>query len=233
MLFISPPFGNYISLPYSYQIKGSFTLEERSGLIKQIINTLRYDFNNNGWVNKIGLRNKGLEYGIKNYRKNDIISIAILNKDEIPKINQMIPDDMNIELNISCPNAEKNMINKNLEVFLNKKREFCIIKLSPLTDKRLIDDYYNKGFRQFHCSNTIPTKNGGLSGISLIPNNNNLIKYLQKYKDIYIIAGGGIRYYEDIINYQKNGANGFSLSTIWFNPILAVNLYFNYLYYYK
>ena len=60
MLFISPPFGNYINLPNTKAIKGSFTLKPRSGLIVQIIKTLRYDFNNKGWVNKIGLRNKGI-----------------------------------------------------------------------------------------------------------------------------------------------------------------------------
>ena len=29
MLFISPPFGNYINIPYTTQIKGSFTLYEK------------------------------------------------------------------------------------------------------------------------------------------------------------------------------------------------------------
>ena len=26
------------------------------------------------------------------------------------------------------------------------------------------DNYYNEGFRQFHCSNTLPIKEGGASG---------------------------------------------------------------------
>ena len=72
MLFISPPFGNYINLPDTTQIKGSFTLEPREGLLKQIIKTLRYSYTYNGWVNKIGLRNKGLDYAINNYNKKDI-----------------------------------------------------------------------------------------------------------------------------------------------------------------
>ena len=38
MLFISPPFGNYLTfLPHTTPIKGSYTVEPRSGLIKQII----------------------------------------------------------------------------------------------------------------------------------------------------------------------------------------------------
>ena len=44
MLFISPPFGNYLHLPYTTYIKGSFTLHERKGLIKQIYNTLYYSY---------------------------------------------------------------------------------------------------------------------------------------------------------------------------------------------
>jgi len=62
MLFISPPFGNYIHLPYMKSIKGSYTLNYRPWLFSQIIKTLRYT--DKGWVNKIGLRNKGLEYGL-------------------------------------------------------------------------------------------------------------------------------------------------------------------------
>ena len=53
MLFISPPFGNYISLPHCKSIKGSYTLEPRPGLLKQIWNTLYYDNTMHGWVNKM------------------------------------------------------------------------------------------------------------------------------------------------------------------------------------
>jgi len=60
MLFISPPFGNYLTfLPYTTPIKGSFTVEPRPGLIIQIINTLQYSTLYKGWINKIGLRNPG------------------------------------------------------------------------------------------------------------------------------------------------------------------------------
>ena len=44
MLFISPPFGNYLNLPYTTSIKGSFTYEPRSGLFVQILKTFRYSF---------------------------------------------------------------------------------------------------------------------------------------------------------------------------------------------
>ena len=67
-LFISPPFGNYINLPYTRSIKGSFTLEPRPGLFSQIIKTLRYSFEHKGWINKIGLRNKGIDWAVDKYK---------------------------------------------------------------------------------------------------------------------------------------------------------------------
>ena len=230
MFFISPPFGNYINLPNTTQIKGSYTLEHRDGLISQIFKTLRYSYTYNGWVNKIGLRNKGLDYAIENYNKQNVYSIAILNEEEIPKILDKIPEDMNIELNISCPNAEKKMINNGLYDFLNNKRKWCIIKLSPKTEIDLVDNYYKQGFRQFHCSNTIPIKEGGLSGQSLIPYNNKLITSIKsKYDDVEIISGGGIRQWNDVINYKSLGASHFSVSTLCFNPVRLSILYYDYL----
>ena len=45
---------------------------------------------------------------------------------------------MNIEINVSCPNAEKQMVYKDIEKFLNKERKWCILKLSPTVDLGLI-----------------------------------------------------------------------------------------------
>tara|TARA_Y200000002_G_C22643891_1_gene648243 strand:+ start:695 stop:1396 length:702 start_codon:yes stop_codon:yes gene_type:complete len=228
MYFINPPFSNYINLPNLTPIKGSYTLEERNGLFMQVLKTLRYSFEYNGWINKIGLRNKGLDYGLKNLKENEILSIAILNKSEIPKFIKKIPEDTNLEINISCPNIDKKMVCEGIEKFLNNKRKWCIIKLSPTSDTKLIDNYYNLGFRQFHCSNTLPIKNGGLSGKSLIPYNKKLIGYIcSNYKDTVIIGGGGITNISDIDKYKKFGANHFSFSTVTFCPYLFFNLYYN------
>ena len=60
MLFISPPFGNYLTfLPYTMPIKGSFTIKPRDGLLTQIMQTLHYSTLYKGWINKIGLKNAG------------------------------------------------------------------------------------------------------------------------------------------------------------------------------
>lgn len=233
MLFIGPPFGNYISLPNTTSIKGSFTLEPRSGLFSQIIKTLRYSFQDKGWINKIGLRNPGIDVAIQKYNcdtdKTTIYSIAILNSDEIPKFLEKIPDNMNLELNVSCPNAEKKMIATGLSGFLNDKRRWCIIKLSPKTKHEMIDNYYKQGFRQFHCSNTLPTLHGGLSGPKLIPYTSNIVTYIkQKYPETEVIAGGGIQNTQQIYNYKVLGANHFAISTIFFHPILTSKFFYSF-----
>lgn len=234
ILFISPPFGNYINLPNSKSVYGSFTLEARPGLLNQIFKTLRYSEYHQGWINKIGLRNKGLDYGIDKVKnsKKDILSIAILNKNEIPKFLEKIPEDMNLEINVSCPNLNKNPYDSSsmLSKFLNEKRKWCIVKLSPKTDIETVNGYYNNGFRQFHCSNTLPLGElGGLSGQSLIPYNNKLIKNIRdKFKDVTIISGGGISNMDIANMYLTNGANHISISTLCFNPIKLTAFLFNY-----
>ncbi len=222
MLFINPPFGNYLNVPNTVSIRGSYTLNPRKGLILQIFKTLRYSFACGGWVNKIGLRNKGIDYAIQTYKKGEIISIAILHQEDIDKLLRKVPEDMDIELNVSCPNTEKSVVENGLSQFINDKRSWCIIKLSPVCDTALIDKYYKEGFRQFHCSNTLPVKYGGLSGESLIPYTSRLIKYIKhNYDDTVVIAGGGVKTIEQARKYEKLGADHISASTLFFNPITS------------
>jgi len=229
MLFISPPFGNYIHLPQTRSIKGSYTLEPRDGLILQILKTLRFSFDKNGWINKIGLRNKGLQYGIDNYNhKTDILSIAILNESEIKPILKMLPETTNIELNVSCPNINKRLNDKGIGQFLNPQREWCIIKLSPTTENETIEKYYSIGFRQFHCCNTLPVQGGGLSGPSLIPYVSNMVKFISQYPNTTIIAGGGIQNMQTLNKYKNLGAEYFSVSSLFFHPIKSAIFFNNY-----
>ena len=240
MLFINPPFGNYLNLPKTMQIKGSFTLHYRPGLISQIFKTLRYSNYYSGWINKIGLRNKGIDYAINQYypntqntvNSNKLVSIAILEPGDIEKMKEKIPDDMNIEINISCPNTEKMPISKGIECFLNPKREWCIIKLSPIVKKPEIDRYYRLGFRQFHSCNTYPMKEGGLSGPILKPFSLEIVRYIKRYyKDTVVIGGGGIRTLDDIKEYENAGADHVSISTVCFSPIVFSKLFYDYLRY--
>ena len=230
MLFIGPPFGNYIHLHDTISIKGTFTLEPRDGLFWQIASTLRYSFEYGGWVNRIGLRNNGLDWAIATHDNRDVCSIAIMDENQLDPIVKKIPENMNIEINLGCPNVKNVKLNEGLEKFLNNKRKWCILKLSPTIDTALIDSYYKKGFRQFHCSNTLPVPEGGLSGPSLKEHTSRLVTYIRKkYKDSEIIAGGGIRSIDDISHYKTIGANHFAVSTLLFNPIMFSLLYFDYI----
>ena len=230
MLFIGPPFGNYLNLPYCESVKGSFTLEPRPGLMKQIMNTLRYSYEYGGWINKIGLRNKGIDWALKKYDTNSILSIAILNPDDIKILEKKIPKNQNLEINVSCTNAEKEMVYENIECFLNDKRKWCILKLSPNTSNQSITNFYNKGFRQFHCCNTIPIPEGGLSGPKLIPHTSEKLNYIRSnYKDSIVITGGGVRKWKDAEDYLNQGANHISISSLLFNPLYASVFYANYI----
>ena len=192
---------------------------------------MRYSFEKQGWINQIGLRNKRIDWAIKKYKfdKQAIVSIAIMNRNEIDILNNKIPDTMNLELNISCPNVKNNLIHDDLYKFLNSERKWCSIKLSPLTDISLIDKYYKQGFKKFYCCNTLPTKYGGLSGISIQQYSFNLIEEIKtKYSDVEIIGGGGITTIDDIDKYNKYGATHYSISSLMFNPILFCLFYYNY-----
>lgn len=231
MIFISPPFGNYIHIPYMTRIYGSFTLEPRYGLWMQVFKTLRYIPRYKGWVNKIGLRNKGIDWALQNVPNEHIISIAIMKEEEIPSLIEKIPNERNIEINISCPNVEKSGNLDNLSGFLNDNRKWCILKVSPHISFHQLDLYYRIGFRQFHCSNTVPVPEGGLSGIAVHSFSSKNIQYLkEKYHDVEIIAGGGIQTTKDIQLYKGYGAKHFSISTGFFHPINISPLITKYIY---
>ena len=241
-LYISPPFGNYFGLlPGTTSIYGSFTLYPRPGLLSQIYKTLHYSRENKGWINKIGLRNPGIDYMINKWKnswfasfhKNNIVSIAILEHKDIDDLLNKIPTDMNLEINISCPNTEHTMIKQNVNKFLNPKRKHCSLKCSPLTTTDEVDKYYEMGFRTFHFSNTLPVKLGGLSGITLIPYTEQLTEYTHnKYGDsVEIISGGGIRSMEQVLKYKEKGCSAVSVSTLCFNPLLFLWFYGKFMYY--
>ena len=235
--FIAAPFGNYIKFKFRdnvIPVTGSWTLHYRSGFlgrIVRILKTMRYDRKRYGWLNKLGLPNEGIEVGLKKTNSSEIMSIAAIEDSDFNKLFKLIPFDQSLEINFSCPNLdEKSPLSWNDASIFNKSpsnRKYCIAKIAPTTTidqlAFLID---NLGFKQIHCCNTLPVKEGGLSGKSLIPYVNNLISIIrEKWGDeIVIIAGGGITDKNDIKNYLSRGANHISLGTICFKPWKIKNL---------
>jgi len=216
--FIAAPFGNYIKTSNTISVTGSWTIEKRKGRIKQIVKTLRYT--KRGWVNKIGLRNPGFEHGIKNHKKNEVFSIAGIEKDDWKIFAELIPSDTNLEVNMSCPNIESHFTS-GIENFSYESRQWYIGKISPLTTFDELEKYINEfNFKQIHACNTLPVEKGGLSGKELIPYTEKFIKHIKHhFPQVEVIAGGGIDEKKDIQNYIDLGADHISLGTVCFNPV--------------
>ena len=216
--YIAAPFGNYLHKPDMYSVMGTYTLQPRPGLLKQILKTLRYSFHYNGWTNKLGLRNPGIETAINKYYQNPsrrIISLYGFNKGEWETLAKYTRG-MKQELNISCPNVENKFHNTGCPVDLFPS---AIVKMSPLTTEEEIVMYMERGVRRWHFSNTLPVSQGGLSGKTLMQYNRKLIKFtLSEDKRAKVIGGGGVTSMSDVRFYKDLGCIGVSLGSVCMLP---------------
>jgi dihydroorotate dehydrogenase len=224
---ISPPFGNYISHSACTRIRGSYTWHHRPGLIYHTLRSLRPT--EGGWVNQIGLRNKGLE-NIGKFNSEQIYSLVGLEADDWQLMFDHIRtfhylDKPLIELNLGCPNVHKYGIP--LEVLKKYCHFYRVIAKLPATDK-IYDTAamcVETGVDYLHCSNTLPTPDGGESGDRLFEFNLPIVaRMAQLYPAIPIIAGGGIKDITTLKQYHQAGARIFSLATIWLTPWRAIKL---------
>ena len=216
--YIAAPFGNYLHKPDMYSVMGTYTLQPRPGLLKQILKTLRYSFHYNGWTNKLGLRNPGIETAINKYYQNPsrrIISLYGFNKGEWETLAKYTRG-MKQELNLSCPNVENKFHNTGCPVELFPD---AILKMSPLTTEEEIVMYMERGVRRWHFSNTLPVSQGGLSGKTLMQYNRKLIKFtLSEDKRAKVIGGGGVTSMSDVRFYKDLGCIGVSLGSVCMLP---------------
>ena len=212
---ISPPFGRYFSHENATSVKGSYTWERRRGLIIQTLKTFRPT--KKGWVNKIGLRNPGLQ-NIK-FNRNNIYSIAGINDNDWTKMLSIIPVRCMIELNLSCPNVD------DCGIDIGAIQWACnyftiIVKIGPVIGaEKIIEQCIDAGVHHIHLTNTLPVENGGESGRRLKPISLGLVKETrQQYPNVSIIGGGGIYDIQDVYDYREAGANKFSLATAFMVP---------------
>jgi dihydroorotate dehydrogenase len=231
--FISAPFGNYIRSKSTISVKGTFTLHPRGNRFWSVLTTLRYSRKHNGWVNKLGLPNPGLQKGlcsVSENPQNNVMSIAETKRGDFQRMNHIIPLDQSLEINLSCPNIEcLNNINGSSTLPMDdarlftkvKSRKWCIAKLSPLSSPEEIEFVIEElGFTQLHFSNTLPINGGGLSGVTLKPLTMKLIDIVRERwgNRVEIIAGGGVRDFGAVSDYLAAGANHVSLGSVCFNP---------------
>lgn len=224
--FISAPFGNYLNIPNTISVTGSWTYLKRSGLFPQIVKTLRYT--KDGWRNKIGLRNAGIITGIERSKPTNVLSLAAIDKFDWINLESVVLSTTSVEINIGCPNLDKDVgatYLQGFDLFPKNKREWCICKIPPTASKDLIDAIVDAGYTQIHASNTLYTINGGQSGKILVPYTTRIIEYIKnKYPHIEVIAGGGVYSKKDVEHYLKVGADHISLGTICFTPWKLYNI---------
>jgi len=225
-IFISAPFGNYINSEQTISVHGTFTRNPRGNRLWSVLKSLRYDRRLGGWVNKLGLPNPGLHQGLCNVdnKPSDVLSISEIKRGDFQKMNNIIPLNQSLEINFSCPNLGKKLPLDGAGIFTKvKSREWCIAKLSPLTDGDELEFVIEHlGFKQIHLSNTLPLPNGrgGLSGATLKPYTLELIDLVREQwgNRVEIIAGGGVSDFGGVMDYLKAGANHVSLGSVCFNP---------------
>ena len=223
MYFISAPFGNFLQYSTFAQgatcVTGTFTLKPRPGRIKQILKTLRYVPTEAGWTwrNQLGLRNPGIFKGIDNTPWHSVMSIASLEPNDWKILYEIVPKNMSVELNISCPNVDRH---PNLtKAFAKDKRKWCIVKVPPTITNKQLDRIVNLDYNQIHASNTLPTEKGGLSGKIVAPYTLGIISFLKEnYPHVEVIAGGGVYSKQDAKTYIDAGADHISLGTVCFTP---------------
>lgn len=212
---ISPPFSHYIGLPWATRIRGTFTVEPRRGIIKNSVKTVRPT--KNGWVNKMGLVNKGFPFD--NIKKDSIYSITSFNENDWYFFLEHIPENTQLELNVSCPNVNNIVILDDVFYEFSKKFTNVILKLPTNSVKNTLSWYeygVDFGIKAFHIGNTIKTDRGGLSGREIQKVSIPSIKEIRRYDDeSVIIGGGGIYSKEDVKKYKDVGADIISLSTVF------------------
>ena len=224
--FIAAPFGNWVKSVGTVPVTGTYTLHPRGNVLWRIAKTLRYSWKLNGWTNALGLPNPGFKDGMHRHIRGEVLSIAEIEKGDFIKMESEIPADFDLELNLSCPNLERARLPWNsLEGFLyggGRNRKWCIAKISPLTTPEELEFLIDKiGFSQIHACNTlpIPKLGRGLSGVSLVPYVNELISLIKgEWPEVTVIAGGGIKNWQDMYRYLSKGADHVSLGSVCFNP---------------
>ncbi|MDX2114537.1 MAG: hypothetical protein SFZ24_02800 [Planctomycetota bacterium] len=176
-LVISAPFGNYIQPAGCTPTLGTFTAARRPGRLWRILRTVRYYPRLGAWVNKIGLRNPGIDWLVRRAAqapetvRDKLVSIHGFCDDDwwtlLDKAAALKP--LGIELNMSCPNVGHVNWPDSLFDRAVATGVPIVVKLPPVNYREMFQSALQAGVRAFHCCNTIPVPAGGVSGKPLKP----------------------------------------------------------------
>jgi dihydroorotate dehydrogenase len=229
-LVVSAPFGNYIQPAGATPTLGTFTLHRRPGRLWQVIRTVRYRRGIKAWVNRIGLRNPGIDWLADRAARgrtavsDKIVSIHGFDGDQwaalLDRVGRIRP--LAVELNMSCPNVGE--IDWPPELFSRALDSGVpvIVKLPPVNYEQMAEQAVSAGVRAFHCCNTLPVPEGGMSGRPLQPVALKCIRDLRGKPfgaELTIIGGGGVYELSDIDIYADAGADHVALGTKTMNPV--------------
>lgn len=234
-IIISAPFGNYIEHVNATPTIGTFTLKKRGGMLYRLwrcIRTLRPTWKFDGYVNKLGLPNPGIDSLQEGYYHDKIISIYGFDEEEWYRLTDIVCNKHHpiaIELNLSCPNLDhKVVVNQVLKAI--KATEYTsipiIAKLPPYKWMDMARPLYDVGVKAFHCCNTIKTPAGGLSGKVLKQYSLWAVEEIRnEYNDgVFIIGGGGVTDEIDVAEYLMAGANRVAIASMLFRPFSRHNI---------
>jgi len=231
-LIISAPFGNYIQPTGATATLGTFTAAARPGRIRRILATVRYYRKLRAWVNRIGLRNPGIDWLVERVEagridvSDKLVSIHGFEADDwwklLAKVEPLKP--LAVELNMSCPNVGE--VSWPAELFQRAVDSGMrvIVKLPPVNYRDQFQQATEAGVRWFHCCNTLPVPAGGLSGKPLKPVALQCIADLREnlagelWGELTIIGGGGITDLSDIDDYAAAGVRHVAVGTKVMHP---------------
>jgi len=232
-LVISAPFGNYVQPAGATATLGTFTAAARPGRVRRVIATVRYYRRLRAWVNRIGLRNPGIDWLADRVRSGRIDP-----SDKLLSIHGFTADDwrvliekaaaigpLGVELNMSCPNVgEVDWPDELFERATAALGERVVVKLPPVNYKLMFSQALAAGVRAFHCCNTLPVPAGGMSGKPLKPVALQCIREIREHLageragELRLIGGGGITTPADIDDYAAAGAGHVAIGTLVMNP---------------
>ena len=234
---VSAPFGNYIQPAGATPTLGTFTAADRPGRVWRILRTVRYYRRLGAWVNRIGLRNPGIDWlagRVSNGRigvGDKIVSIHGFTADDwgmlLDKLAALEP--LAVELNMSCPNVGEVAWPASLFADAVAAADRCgaalICKLPPIRYREMAGAAWDGGVRAFHACNTLPVPAGGMSGKPLMPLSLRCVAELRERfgDEAFVIGGGGVTGPGDVDEYAEAGADRVAVGTKAMNPALLVS----------
>ncbi len=241
---ISAPWGNYVKARGCTRTYGTFTAARRGGVTNRawrVLKTVRYYPRLDAWVNKIGLRNPGIDWLVEKVKRPNVaaeVAASVVSihgfsaSDWYTLLDKVaLAGPAAVELNMSCPNVGELSWPEDLfkraralepagEGGAAKRR--VIVKLPPVRYEAMVTAALEAGLACFHACNTLPVRGGGMSGRPLQPLSLACVRWLrqetQGHGSVDLIGGGGVREPDDVDRFAQAGADRVALGTKLMHP---------------